>query len=67
MLSSESAMGQYPEKALAVLRSVGLRIEKCRREEKHRDVTDLRIVSSSKLDEISEEICNTASRMGELS
>ncbi|MBA0853867.1 hypothetical protein Goshw_023158 [Gossypium schwendimanii] len=63
MLSSESAMGQYPEKALAVLRCVSLRIEKCRREEKHWDVTDLRIVSSSKLDEISEEICNTTSRM----
>ncbi|KAH1106144.1 hypothetical protein J1N35_009912 [Gossypium stocksii] len=63
MLSSESAMGQYPEKALAVLRSVSLRTEKCRREEKHWDVTDLRIVSSSKLDEISEEICNTTSRM----
>ncbi|KAE8686162.1 Pyruvate kinase isozyme A [Hibiscus syriacus] len=37
MLSSESAMGQFPEKALAVLRCVGLRIEKWRREEKHLD------------------------------
>ncbi|XP_052887969.1 pyruvate kinase isozyme A, chloroplastic-like [Gossypium arboreum] len=67
MLSSEPAMGQYPEKALAVLRSVSLRIEKCRREEKNWDVTDLHIVSLSKLDEISKEICNTTSRMGELS
>ncbi|TYI15907.1 hypothetical protein ES332_A08G219500v1 [Gossypium tomentosum] len=63
MLSSEPAMGQYPEKALAVLRSVSLRIEKCRREEKNWDVTDLHIVSLSKLDEISKEICNTTSRM----
>ncbi|XWS46902.1 hypothetical protein CRYUN_Cryun14cG0107900 [Craigia yunnanensis] len=63
MLSSESAMGQYPEKALAVLRSVSLRIERWRREEKHLDATDLPIVSSSMPASISEEICNTASRM----
>ncbi|CAN0857254.1 Pyruvate kinase isozyme A, chloroplastic [Linum grandiflorum] len=29
MLSGESAMGQFPDKALAVLRSVSVRIEKC--------------------------------------
>ncbi|XVE77841.1 hypothetical protein DITRI_Ditri13aG0095500 [Diplodiscus trichospermus] len=63
MLSSESAMGQYPEKALAVLRSVSLRIERWHREEKHLDATDLPILSSSVPAGISEEICNTASRM----
>lgn len=34
MLSGESAMGQYPEKELAVLSSVSLRIERKWREEK---------------------------------
>ncbi|OMO78363.1 Pyruvate kinase [Corchorus capsularis] len=63
MLSSESAMGQYPDKALAVLRSVSLRIERWRREEKHYDTTDLPVVSSSLPASISEEICNTASKM----
>ncbi|XP_022727800.1 pyruvate kinase isozyme A, chloroplastic-like isoform X1 [Durio zibethinus] len=63
MLSSESAMGLYPEKALAVLRSVSLRIERQRREEKHLDTADLPIVSSSMPAIIFEEICNTASRM----
>ncbi|XVF80870.1 hypothetical protein PTKIN_Ptkin15bG0110100 [Pterospermum kingtungense] len=63
MLSSESAMGQYAEKSLAVLRSVSLRIERWRREEKHLDATNLPVVSSSKSAKISEEICNTASRM----
>ena len=67
MLSSESAMGQYPEKALAVLRSVSLRIERWQRDEKHWDATDLPIVSSSMPASISEEICSTASRMGKRS
>ena len=64
MLSSESAMGKYPEKALAVLRSVCLRIERWRMEEKHWNATDLPIASSFMPASISEEICNTASRMG---
>ncbi|KAE8704034.1 Pyruvate kinase isozyme A [Hibiscus syriacus] len=63
MLSSESAMGQFPEKALAVLRSVSLRIEMWRREEKQFDATDPSIVSSSTPPSISEQICNTASLM----
>lgn len=67
MLSSESAMGQFAEKSLAVLRSVSLRIERWRREEKHLDATDLPVLSSSKSGSISEEICNTASRMGKWS
>ena len=64
MLSSESAMGKYPEKPLAVLRSVCLRIERWRMEEKHWNATDLPIASSFMPASISEEICNTASRMG---
>lgn len=63
MLSGESAMGQYPEKALAVLRSVSLRIEKWWREEKSYEVMELNEVASSFNDCISEEICNCAAKM----
>ncbi|XP_022760209.1 pyruvate kinase isozyme A, chloroplastic-like isoform X2 [Durio zibethinus] len=64
MLSGESAMGQYPEKALAVLRSVSLRIEKWWREEKCREAMELPDVGTSFADSISEEICNSAAKMG---
>lgn len=64
MLSGESAMGQYPEKALAVLRSVSLRIERWWREEKHHEAMELPALSSSFADCISEEICNSAAKMG---
>uniref|UniRef100_A0A2P2LRM5 Pyruvate kinase n=1 Tax=Rhizophora mucronata TaxID=61149 RepID=A0A2P2LRM5_RHIMU len=63
MLSGESAMGQYPEKALAVLRSVSLRIEKWWREEKRYEAMGLPAVGSSFCDRISEEICNSAAKM----
>lgn len=64
MLSGESAMGQFPHKALTVLRSVSLRIEKWWREEKRHQVIDLPDISSSFSDSISEEICNSAAKMG---
>lgn len=64
MLSGESAMGQYPEKALAVLRSVSVRIEKWWREEKHHEAMELPAIGSSFSDNISEEICNSAAKMG---
>ena len=64
MLSGESAMGQYPEKALAVLRSVSVRIEKWWREEKRHEAMELPDVGTSFADSISEEICNSASKMG---
>ncbi|KDP40256.1 hypothetical protein JCGZ_02254 [Jatropha curcas] len=63
MLSGESAMGQYPEKALAVLRSVSVRIEKWWREEKRHEVMELPAIGSSFSDSISEEICNSAAKM----
>ncbi|KAJ0454056.1 Pyruvate kinase isozyme A [Helianthus annuus] len=63
MLSGESAMGQFPDKALTVLRSVSLRIEKWWREEKRREVMDLPDIASSLSDSISEEICNSAAKM----
>ncbi|XP_015695296.2 pyruvate kinase isozyme A, chloroplastic [Oryza brachyantha] len=63
MLSGESAMGRYPEKALSVLRSVSIRIEKWWREEKRHEELELKDVSSSFSDKISEEICISAAKM----
>ncbi|XP_068650793.1 pyruvate kinase isozyme A, chloroplastic [Aristolochia californica] len=63
MLSGESAMGQYPDKALTVLRSVSLRIEKWWREEKRHEAMELPDIASSFADSISEEICNSAAKM----
>nr|CAB3452125.1 unnamed protein product [Digitaria exilis] len=63
MLSGESAMGRYPDKALSVLRSVSIRIEKWWREEKRHETLELQGVSSSFSDKISEEICNSAAKM----
>ncbi|KAJ4887159.1 hypothetical protein Rs2_26907 [Raphanus sativus] len=63
MLSGESAMGQFPDKALTVLRSVSLRIERWWREEKRYEGTPLQAIGSASSDRISEEICNSASKM----
>ncbi|KAK1315504.1 hypothetical protein QJS10_CPA06g01828 [Acorus calamus] len=63
MLSGESAMGQFPDKALTVLRSVSLRIEKWWREEKRHEAVVLPDIASSFSDSISEEICNSAAKM----
>ncbi|CAA2960424.1 pyruvate kinase isozyme A, chloroplastic [Olea europaea subsp. europaea] len=63
MLSGESAMGQYPDKALTVLRSVSLRIEKWWREEKRNEATELPGIALSFSDSISEEICNSAAKL----
>ncbi|XP_021291317.1 pyruvate kinase isozyme A, chloroplastic [Herrania umbratica] len=63
MLSGESAMGQFPDKALAVLRSVSVRIEKWWREEKRHEAMELPDVGTSFADSISEEICNSAAKM----
>ncbi|RVX21786.1 Pyruvate kinase isozyme A, chloroplastic [Vitis vinifera] len=63
MLSGESAMGLFPEKALAVLRSVSVRIEKWWREEKRHEAMELPDTASSFSDSISEQICNSAAKM----
>ncbi|KAL6194890.1 PREDICTED: pyruvate kinase isozyme A, chloroplastic [Fragaria vesca subsp. vesca] len=63
MLSGESAMGQFPEKSLAVLRSVSLRIERWWREEKRHEPMLLPAVGSSFSDSISEELCISAAKM----
>ncbi|XP_050372084.1 pyruvate kinase isozyme A, chloroplastic [Argentina anserina] len=63
MLSGESAMGQFPEKSLAVLRSVSLRIERWWREEKRHEPMLLPAIGSSFSDSISEELCISAAKM----
>jgi pyruvate kinase len=67
MLSGESAMGQFPDKALTVLRSVSLRIERWWREEKRYEAMQLPSVGSYFSEKISEEICNSAAKMGKQS
>ncbi|KAK0583408.1 hypothetical protein LWI29_036636 [Acer saccharum] len=62
MLSGESAMGHYPEKALAVLRSVSLRIERQLREKRH-STLEVQTMSSSLHIGIQEEMCNAAVKM----
>ncbi|RAL54587.1 hypothetical protein DM860_001715 [Cuscuta australis] len=63
MLSGESAMGLFPDKALSVLRTVSLRIERQRREDKKHEAMELPSIASSFGDTISEEICNSAAKM----
>ncbi|KAH7307123.1 hypothetical protein KP509_22G046900 [Ceratopteris richardii] len=64
MLSGESAMGLYPEKALSVLRTASLRIEKWKRQSKRFQDMQLFQISESNMERISEEICNSAAQMG---
>lgn len=63
MLSGESAMGQFPEKALSVLRTVSLRIEEWCREEKFQESSSLQQLSTALPDQISEQICNAGALM----
>ncbi|KAL9431022.1 hypothetical protein AB3S75_026251 [Citrus x aurantiifolia] len=63
MLSGESAMGQFPDKALAVLRSVSLRIEKWCREGKQHATFEPPPISSSVSAGIPGEICNGAGKI----
>ncbi|PRQ30739.1 putative pyruvate kinase [Rosa chinensis] len=65
MLFGESAMGQFPDKSLAVLRSVSLRIERWWREEKRHEPMLLPAIGSSFSDSISEELCISAAKMAE--
>lgn len=63
MLSGESAMGQYPEKSLSVLRTVSVRMEEwCRRERLHESM-HLQQLATALPNKISEEICNAAALM----
>lgn len=64
MLSGESAMGLFPEKALSVLRSVSLRIERDCREEKRHQSMWLPEISKALNERISEQISISAAQMG---
>lgn len=63
MLSGESAMGNYPDKALAVLRNVSLRIERHLKEGKHHDTMKLPVITSPLTGDVSEEISDAAANM----
>ncbi|KAH7425379.1 hypothetical protein KP509_11G051200 [Ceratopteris richardii] len=63
MLSGESAMGKFPDKALNVLRTVSLRIEEWCREEKLHQHATLQQLATSLTDQISEQICNAGALM----
>ncbi|CAI7858150.1 unnamed protein product [Closterium sp. NIES-53] len=69
MLSGESAIGQFPEKALAVLRTVATRIEGYGRAahsgEQEADIALLPELSDVLSERISEQICAAAAHMGE--
>lgn len=67
MLSGESAMGLFPEKALGVLRTVSLRIERWSREEKNHQSMRLPELSTALHERISEQISINAAQMGKLS
>jgi pyruvate kinase len=66
MLSGESAMGLFPEKALSVLRTVSLRMESWCRENKQHASDRLPELSTALQDRISENISNAASQMGKV-
>ncbi|KAJ4824346.1 hypothetical protein Tsubulata_004309 [Turnera subulata] len=60
MLSGESAIGLYGQKALSVLRSVSSRMELRTREEKRQSPVQEYQLGKSLADRIAEEICNSA-------
>eukprot|EP00271_Cylindrocystis_brebissonii_P015470 TRINITY_DN38373_c0_g1_i1.p1 TRINITY_DN38373_c0_g1~~TRINITY_DN38373_c0_g1_i1.p1 ORF type:complete len:616 (+),score=124.20 TRINITY_DN38373_c0_g1_i1:270-2117(+) len=63
MLSGESAMGRYPQKALGVLHTVAGRIEEWCRQERHHESLRLQELSGVQSERISEQICNSAAQM----
>ena len=67
MLSGESAMGQYPDKALSVLHTVSTRIESWARQHRPQDHTRSAPppqLSFALSERISEQICAAAAHMG---
>lgn len=64
MLSGESAMGQYPFKALSVLRSISLRIEKWWREENCHRPRKLPVATFTSPNIVTNELCTAAASMG---
>ncbi|PON95000.1 Pyruvate kinase [Trema orientale] len=58
-------MGNYPDKALAVLRSVSLRIERHLRGRTHHNSVELPVITPPLTRDISEEICDAAAKMAD--
>lgn len=66
MLSGESAIGSYGQKALSVLQTTSTRMESWSREENVLSFVDKDELKLSLLDQIAEQICNCAAEMGNL-
>ena len=66
MLSAESAIGAYPQKALSVLRVASGRMESWSREESMQKLLPQHQLAVALPDQISEQICNCAVEMGNL-
>jgi pyruvate kinase len=64
MLSAESAIGAYPQKALAVLRAASERMESWSREENMQKLLPQHQLAIALPDRISEQICTSAAEMG---
>lgn len=64
MLSGESAIGPFGQKALSVLRMTSSRMELWSREENRQDVLLQHNLEASLPDRIAEQICNSAATMG---
>ncbi|XP_051139305.1 plastidial pyruvate kinase 1, chloroplastic-like [Andrographis paniculata] len=65
MLSGESAIGPYGQKAVSVLCTTSSRMELLNREEKRRSTTYRNELKASLPDQIAEQICNCASEMAD--
>ncbi|GJN23779.1 hypothetical protein PR202_gb11458 [Eleusine coracana subsp. coracana] len=63
MISAESAIGAYPQKALAVLRAASERMESWSREENMQKLLFQHQLAIALPDQISEQICNSAVEM----
>lgn len=63
MLSGESAIGSYGQKALLVLQTTSTRMESWSREENMLSFVDRHELKLSLLDQIAEQICNSAAEM----
>uniref|UniRef100_A0A0D3FM99 Pyruvate kinase n=1 Tax=Oryza barthii TaxID=65489 RepID=A0A0D3FM99_9ORYZ len=63
MLSAESAIGAYPQKALAVLRAASERMESWSREENMQKLLPQHQLAIALPDRISEQICTSAAEM----
>lgn len=65
MLSGESAIGSYGQKALSVLRLASNRMESWNREEHRQSLPNKRQLGVSLSERIAEQICNCAAEMGQ--